>query len=127
MLPFKNLLPLFLSALVSTVVIIKVEPPKSFETATLFQMGTFFVPLFFTFTFLFNLYFKFLPHSLAVSLGLIILLAFQILDSLNLVSFALTLLVVILLTKSFKKPSLQKPLSQTQNKIPKLSHLDKQK
>src|SRR5688572_13659157 len=84
-------------------VIFKVPYPNSLTSANALQLLAFFIPLFLCLTFTFNIFFKFLPRSIAIAFGLIIVLLLKPLGSLNLVSAGLTTVAVFLLFSYFKK------------------------
>lgn len=118
----QRLLPTIFFAAIFGLVIWQVKPPQTVFDASLTQLVLFYLPLYLLLTSLTNLYFQFLPKSLIASLGLILLPVLKSLDSLNLVTFTLTIVSSILITKSFKKT--QK--TTFGREIPKLSRLKKQ-
>ena len=123
----KNILPIVIFGACFLVVILYLQPPQSLTGAKLSQVALFFTPLLLLLVALTNLYFKFLPKSLVVSFGLILLLVLKSLDALNLVSVAITVMATILIAKSLKKPHPKKrsqsqkngPLTSPAKKFPK--------
>lgn len=95
--------PLIIFCTAFALVIYLVEPPKSITEAEVLQLILFFIPLFLLTSFALNLLLKFLLRSFIVGLGFMILLILKALDSLNLVTFSLTVLATILLASAFKK------------------------
>ncbi len=76
--------------------------PKSLTQANLFQILIFFIPLFLSLSFTFDLILNLSLVSYILSLGLILLLILKSLDALNLVTAVLTLLAVYLFLSYFK-------------------------
>lgn len=122
MLPLKKLSPIFISGAIFGLVIWQIEPPQSLTKASFLQMVLFFVPLFLSLIFTFDLIFRFYLKSFIISLSIVIILILKTLDTLNLVTLALTFVATFLITKSLKQPK-----KSYLSKIPKLSHLQKQK
>lgn len=114
--------PLIIFCTAFALVIYLVEPPKSITEAEVLQLILFFIPLFLLTSFALNLLLKFLLRSLIVSLGFMILLILKALDSLNLVTFSLTVLATVLLASAFKK----KNSYNYQGKFLKAAKLQKQ-
>lgn len=125
----KYLLPICFSSLFLGLVIWLVEPPKSITTASLTQLALFLIPLLILLTLIFNLYFKFIFKSLILSFALTLLVILKALDSLNIIAMIITIIATLLLLKSIKKAPTHKGLRSlnTQNKIPKLQTLKKQR
>lgn len=130
---FKKFLPILVLIGVISVVIWQVEPPKSLSQASFWQIGLFFVPLFLLFTLTINFLFHFYLKSVTISLGLTILLVLKSLDIFNIVTIILTILAIILITRSLKKPVSKKGSASAgelknlySNKKPKFSKLQKQ-
>lgn len=118
----KKLGPIILSVSLFALAVWEITPPEDLSQATPLQLAAFFIPLLCFLTFLFNLYFKFLAKSLAVSLVLTLLLVFKSLDLFNFISLAGAGIALYLVIKYIKTPS----KSPMQSKIPKLSQLKKQ-
>lgn len=114
--------PLIIFCTAFALVIYLVEPPKSITEAEVLQLILFFIPLFLLTSFALNLFLKFLLRSLVVSLGFMILLILKALDSLNLITFSLTVLATVLLASAFKK----KNSYNYQGKFLKAAKLQKQ-
>lgn len=122
---FKKLL-FFVSFLaVFILVIIYIEPPKSWTEASLFQMMAFFLPLLLAVTILLDFLMKYLPHSFILSLGLILFLAFYSVNQLNYLTSLLVILIVAFLLRVFPKMKLPRFRLTYGAKIPKL-HMQKQ-
>ncbi|MFH0937648.1 MAG: hypothetical protein V1808_05160 [Candidatus Daviesbacteria bacterium] len=119
---FWPVLPTLLFGLIFIYVLFQIQPPLSLTTASFSHVAFFFIPLFFLITFILNILFQFLIRSLVLSFGLILILVFQSLGALNILSLTLVILATILIAKSFKKPQ-----KGYQTKIPKVSKLAKQK
>lgn len=119
----KKVLPVLFFAGLFVFVVYQITPPASFTSASIFQMGIFFLPLLLFLVFLLNFFLNFFLRSVIFGVGLIILLILKGLDALNPVSFGLTVIAIFLLSRSLRKPK-SKP---TQNNIPKLSRLVKQR
>lgn len=98
-------------------VIFYVPYPESLTQVSLFQVLSFFIPLFLTLSFLLNIFLKFLTLSCILSLGIILLLILKSLAALNLVTAGLTLLAIYLFLSYFKK---NKKRLTSSIKIPKL-------
>lgn len=98
----------------------QVPYPQTLTQATLFQLFSFFIPLFLALTITLNLFLKKIFSSSSISLGLMCLLILKSLDSLNLVTSLLILVAVYLLVSYFKKT--KRSLTKLP-KIPKLTRL----
>lgn len=108
-----------------SLVVFYVEPPKSWEAASLFQIMVFFLPLLIGLTFLFDSAVKYIPHSFIISLGVILLLAFYSVNQLNYLTVALVFLTTAFLLRVFPKMRLPRLRLTSGSKIPKL-HIQKQ-
>lgn len=96
------LLPLFFwGSFIS--VIFKIPYPETFTQANLNQILPFFIALFLSLIFTFNIFLKNILQSFSFSLGLIFLLILKALDALNFVTGILTLFAAGLLFSYFKK------------------------
>jgi hypothetical protein len=67
-------------------VIILVPPPKTLVQGTIIQYALFFLPLYFLFTTLFNLYYRFWLKSAVLSVGLTLLILLYGLEDLNIIT-----------------------------------------
>lgn len=106
-------------------VVLKIPYPDSLTQANLTQIIPFFASLYLTLILTFNILLKNILSSAALSLGLIFLLILKALDSLNIVTGALTVIAMYLLLSYFKKIK-RKNLTKLP-KIPKLTHLRRNK
>lgn len=97
--------PVLFSWLIFILVIFNVQYPQSITQAAFSQLFALFVPLYLSITLTLHLVIKNWVISLLVSLGLLILLILKTLDSLNLVTGALTILAIGFLISYFKKAS----------------------
>lgn len=107
-------------------VIFNIPYPESLTQANSFQLLSFFIPLFLALIFSINLIFKNILRSIFISFGAIILVILKALDSLNLVSAAITILAVALLVSYFKKGRNLTPIKSgltSGSNIPKLKSL----
>lgn len=120
----KLLLFLFFAGLFVSVVIF-VEPPISWQQASLFQIMSFFLPLVLAMTLLIDLLIHYLPHSFILSLGLILIMAFYSVNQLNILTGLLVLLITAFSWRVFPKMKLPRFRLTYGPKIPKL-HLQKQ-
>lgn len=105
-------------------IVLEVPYPDSITSVSLTQILSLFIPLFLALTLTFNLFFKYIIFSSIAALGLLFLLILQALDSLNIVTGALTIIAAGLLLSYFKKVK-RKNLTKLP-KIPKLTQLRKQ-
>ena len=92
-----------LFAIILGMVVWLVEPPESITGTSPIQLLAFFLPLLLFLTFSINLYFKSPVKSLGISVGIIVLLMFQSLGVLNVLSGAVTIAVIAFLIKWLKK------------------------
>lgn len=100
----KKIIPTLIFGVIFILVILNITPPQTFTTATIFQILLFFIPLLFFLTSALNLVFNFYLKSFVVSLGIILLLVLKALDFINILTIGITILAIVLLIKSFKKP-----------------------
>ncbi|MFH1427380.1 MAG: hypothetical protein ABIG60_02525, partial [Patescibacteria group bacterium] len=101
-------------------VVLQVPYPESLTQANALQILPFFTSLFLAAAFTVNIFLKhFLPSS-SIGLGIIFLLILKALDTLNIVTGALTLIAIYLLFSYFKKIK-RKSLT----KLPKITRLTK--
>lgn len=120
----KNFLKIFPALIfwgIFILVLFQVEYPKSLTQASLFQILIFFIPLFLSLSFSFNLFFKNIYSSITMSMGVALLLILKSLDALNLVTGGLTILAIYLFLSYFRKAKKRGLTSSI--KIPKLKSL----
>ncbi len=103
MLIFK-LFPALLCWIIFVYVIFQLPYPDSLTSASTFQIFSFFTSLFLSLSFSINIFINFMLRSIIISFGLILLLVLKALNSLNLVSCALTIIAFGLLISYVKKP-----------------------
>ena len=106
-------------------VVIYLEPPKSWPEASLFQIMAFFLPLLLGITVLIDILVHYLPHSFIFALGIIMTLAFYAVNQLSILSGLLVLLITLLSYRVFPKMRLPRFRLTRSSKIPKL-HMQKQ-
>jgi hypothetical protein len=124
--PFVKKLLFFFSFLALFVlVILYIEPPKSWPEASIFQMMAFFLPILLAITALVDILMHYLPHSFILALGIILGLAFYAVNQLNILSGLLVLLITLLSYRVFPKMKLPRFRLTSGSKIPKL-HMRKQ-
>ncbi len=85
------------------IVIFKVPYPESLSQANIIQLLSLFIPLFLAVTLTFNIFIKNIFVSGSISLGLIFLLILKALDSLNLVTGILIMIIMYSLISYFRK------------------------
>jgi len=115
-----KLLFFFLFLSIFTLVVLFLEPPQSWQSASIIQIMAFFLPLIFGLTVLIDILVHYLPHSFIFSLGLILTLAFYAVNQLNILSFLLVLLITLLSYRVFPKMKLPRFRLTSSSKIPKL-------
>lgn len=98
-----RILPAVLSWAVFVYVIFTVTYPDSLSQASPYQLGAFFIPLFFAVALTLNIYFKYIILSLVISFGLIIALILKALGAFNIVTVGVDIIAVGLLLSYFKK------------------------
>jgi hypothetical protein len=118
-----GLLALFL--ILFLLVVFYIEPPQSWEKASLFQIFAFFMPLLLSVTVLIDIRVRYFPHSFILSLGLMLLLAFYSVRQLNYLTGALVVLLVAFFIRIFPRMKLPRFRLTGEPKIPKL-HIQKQ-
>lgn len=101
----KKYLPIPFSAVLFLIVVWQIKPPEALIQASLLQLVLFFLPIFFFFVFLTNLYFKFFLKSILVSLAIIVILVLKALNGLNLLSLAFIPLSLTLIIKVIPSPT----------------------
>ena len=97
----KSLTPL-ISLVVLAYIIYQIEPPKSWEEATLTHWVLFYLPLLVLLTFISNLFIKYPPKSLVLGLGVTLLVILQGLDSLTIITGPFVIIGTILILRSLK-------------------------
>jgi len=118
------LVPVFISWGIFIYVVLKVAYPESLTSANTFQIFSFFSSLFLSLSFTINLIVRFMLKSIIVSFGIILILVLKALNSLNIVSFLLTVIAFGLLLSYLKKPNSR---LTTHSKVPKLRNLSGRK
>ena len=113
-----------ISLVIFIYVILQVPYPDSLTSANAFQIFSFFTSLFLVLSFTLNIFFQFILRSIIISFGLILLLVLKGLNSLNLVSFGLTIIAFGLLLSYLKKP---KSRLTSRPKNPTLRNLSRRK
>lgn len=116
-----KIIPILVSWGVFIYVILQVPYPETLTQASLLQILVFFIPLFLAFIFTFNSFLKNIFSSCSISLGIIFILTLKSLDSLNIVTSALTIIATSLLVSYFRK--IKKRSLTNYSKIPKLTRL----
>ncbi|MBI2593652.1 hypothetical protein HYW44_03345 [Candidatus Daviesbacteria bacterium] len=120
----RRILFLVVFALLFTLVIIYLEPPKSWNEASVFQIMAFFLPLLLAVTTFTNFFIRYLPHSFILSLGIILGLSFYAVNQLNYLTGVLVFLITLFSWRVFPKMKLPRFRLTGKAKIPKL-HLAK--
>lgn len=105
MIYLKKTLPVFISGIIFGVIVYFTTPPQTLTSATFMQLLLFFIPLFLFLMFLLNIIFQFFIRSFIISLGIILLLIFQSLGMLNILTGLLIMIASLFITISFKKSS----------------------
>ena len=118
----KKTVPSIISGVFFGLVIYFVEPPKSLSEINFFTGLLFFTPLLLLLMFTFNLFLKMYLKSFLISLGLILLLVLKGAQTLNVINGIFVVALTLAIVKIIKKPIDHK----FQNRIPKLSKLQKQ-
>jgi len=118
-----SLVPILISWGIFIYVILKVPYPDSLTSANTFQIFSFFTSLFLSLSFTINLLLHFMFKSIIISFGIILILVLKALNSLNFVSFILTVIAFGLLLSYLKK---SKRLT-SRSKVPKLRNLSGRK
>ncbi len=118
----KVILVLFFGA-IFIFVVLQVPYPETLTQASLIQILAFFIPLFLASVFTLNIFLRNTFSSGSISLGTIFIFILMALDSLNMVTSALTIIAVALLISYFRK--IGKRSLTKWGKIPKLTHVRK--
>lgn len=121
MLWVRKIVPLVIVCIILGAIIWFVEPPKTITDYPT-QISLFFIPFFLILVFSLNLFLKCYPRSITIAIGLSVLLSLQALSYLNIYNFIIIVTGIFLVIKFLKKPKIS-----YQTKIPKLSHLKKQR
>jgi len=101
----KKFFPIIFVWAVFIFITFRLDYPTSIGKASITTLTIFLTPLFLALLLTINLYLKSLFASSVISLGIILLLILKALESLNWLTFIITILAVIFLMGSFKKPS----------------------
>jgi prepilin signal peptidase PulO-like enzyme (type II secretory pathway) len=121
----KKLFFFFLFSGLFLLVVLYLEPPKSWQEASVFQIMAFFLPMLLAIMSLVDILTHYLPHSFIISLGIILLIAFFGAGQLNYLTAILVILVTALSFRIFPKMRLPRFRLTPSSKIPKL-HMQKQ-
>lgn len=95
--------PVIFTVVIFIFVVITIPYPESLAQANLTQIIPFFASFYLALTFIFNLILKNILLSLSISLGILFLLILNALDSLNILTGALTIIATALLISYFWK------------------------
>ena len=120
---FTSIVPALVCWGIFIYVILQVPYPETLTSANTFQIFAFFSAIFLAFSFTLNFFLGYMLKSIIISFGLILLLVLKALNSLNIVSFALTIIAFGLLLSYLKK---QKRLTSHSN-VPKMRNLSGRK
>ncbi len=93
----------FISWCLFSLAIWQIPYPDSLAQADYLQVLGFFVPLFLGLTFTLNIFLRFMLRSILISFTIIVLITLQALQSLNIITFGLTIVAFGLLISYFKK------------------------
>ena len=121
----KKLVLFFIFLGLFVLVIVYVQPPESWEKASVFQIVAFFLPILLALTSFVDILVHYPPHSFILSLGAILLLAFFGAGQLNYLTGTLVILVTAFCFRIFPKMKLPRFRLTRSQKIPKL-HMQKQ-
>lgn len=119
---FRRVFPVLIFFGILFFVIYFTPPPKTWQEASTTQILSFFLPLLAAFTFLVDLALNYLPRSFAIALALFLVVFFQALGILNLLTALLIAAGCVLLLKFIPAKRLT-----TTTKIPKLTKLGQAK
>lgn len=117
---FRKVLLLVVFFALFALVVIYIEPPKSWNEASIFQIAAFFLPLLLTLTILLDFFMHYFPHSFILSLGLILGLSFYAVNQLNFLTAILVFLIILFSWRVFPKMKLPRFRLTGRSKIPKL-------
>ena len=101
-------------------VIFYIEPPRTWQEASVFQMLAFFVPILLALTAVIDILMHYFPHSFIISLGVIMFLAFYAVNQLNILTGVLVVLITAFFVRVFPKMKLPRFRLTGSAKIPKL-------
>lgn len=101
-------------------VIFFIEPPASWQEASVFQMLAFFVPILLALTAVIDILMHYFPHSFIISLGVIMFLAFYAVNQLNILTGVLVFLITAFFVRVFPRMRLPRFRLTGRTKIPKL-------
>src|SRR3989344_2108184 len=105
-------------------VVLKIPYPETLTSANIFQVFSFFTSLFLSLSFTINLLLHFMLKSIVISFGIILIIVLKALNSLNIVSFGLTVIAFGLLLSYLKK---QKSRLTSRSNVPKIRNLSRRK
>lgn len=108
-------------------VLIYIEPPKSWPEASIFQIMAFFMPLLLAITALIDIVMHYYPHSFIIALGIILSLAFYGVNQLNWITGSLAFLITAYFVRIFPKTRLPRFRLTSGAQIPKLHMSNPQK
>ncbi|MDO8618513.1 MAG: hypothetical protein Q7R49_01050 [Candidatus Daviesbacteria bacterium] len=120
-----KIFPVIISWGIFLLVIFTVSYPDSLTQASFFQLLIFFGSFFISITLTLNLFLKNFVTSLTITFGIIFLLLLKGLNALNIVTAAITVIAIILITGSFRKNTGSNLTSHSN--IPKLKNLLRRK
>ena len=127
---FGSFLKRFLFVIISFallyLVVTRIQPPNSWNQASLWQILAIFIPLIATYLFSFNLFINHLIFSFIFALALFSITTFQALDALNITNSTIIILVTAFLIWFFKKNRFQQIRAKrltNDSQIPKLTKL----
>lgn len=119
-----SVVPVFVSWVIFTYVVLQVPYPQTITSANTFQIFSFFTSLFLSLSFTINLLLHFMLKSIIISFGIILIIVLKALNSLNIVSFGLTVIAFGLLLSYLKK---QKSRLTSRSNVPKIRNLSRRK
>lgn len=120
----KKIAVIVFSVVLLILVIMYLEPPATWTTASIFQIMAIFLPLLIIATLSIDFVFNYLPHSFIVALGFTMGLAFYAVNQLNFLTITLVLLTTVFFFRVFPKMKLPRFRLTSGSKIPKL-HIHK--
>jgi len=119
-----SLVPMLISWGIFIYVVLKIPYPETLTSANIFQVFSFFTSLFLSLSFTINLLLHFMFKSIIISFGIILIIVLKALNSLNIVSFGLTVIAFGLLLSYLKK---QKSRLTSRSNVPKIRNLSRRK
>ncbi len=93
----KRIFFMLLSLVLIVLIVYFIEPPLSWENASIFQILVFFVPLLLFFTTLINLFLNYTPGSFALGLGFMFIIVLWAVNLFNFATFLITFLITLFL------------------------------